>query len=335
MLHVFYSDMAELPLPDKHAFPKQKYALTRRLVQSLAERRGNPLGVTLRPGPRVTREELLRVHTPEYIDAVFTGTLTERHQRAIGFPWSEGFVQRQLHSTGATLAAARAAVYAANGPATAHASGHAGGPVIDQATWGAHLAGGTHHAFADRGQGFCVFNDVAVAIRTLRAEGRIDGALVIDCDVHQGNGTAALFRDDPRVFTFSIHGAKNFPLKKEASDLDVPLPDGCGDEEYLRLLGPALDRVFAARHAVGGGRAAIFYLAGADPFVSDKYGRMKLTKPGLRERDRRVLTRCRAAGLPTTVVLGGGYARDVNDIAEIYAATIEEAAAAACGSPSG
>ena len=314
MLHVYYSDLVELPLPEKHAFPRSKYRLARERVAQLAAAEGPNLPIVLSPAPAVTQEDLLRVHTPEYIDAVITGKLTDREQRKIGFPWSEGFVERQLHSTGATLAAARAAFE------------HLGrGPLA----WGAHLAGGTHHAFADQGQGFCVFNDVAVAIHSLRNDGRLRRALVLDCDVHQGNGTARLFQDDPDVFTFSIHGAKNFPLRKEESDLDVPLEDGCGDEEYLRLLEPGLDQSFDA-----GPFDAIFYISGADPFKDDRYGRMSLTKAGLLERDRRVLSRCREAGVPTVTVMGGGYARNVSDVAEIYAATIEQAARAVADSSS-
>ncbi len=311
MLYVFYSDLVELPLPSKHAFPKGKYRLARERVERMATRSDAPLACKLAHAPAATHEELLRVHTPGYVDAVIEGRLTEQQQRVIGFPWSEGFVQRQLHSTGATLAAARATCQAFRTP---------------QPAWGAHLAGGTHHAFADRGQGFCVFNDVAVAIQALRAEGRIERALVVDCDVHQGNGTAALFREDPGVYTFSIHGARNFPLHKEPSDLDIPLDDGCGDEEYLSLLQPALEQIFGGPAPDGEPFDAVFYIGGADPFEKDRYGRMNLTKAGLRQRDRQVLMRCRESGLPTTIVMGGGYARDVNDIAEIYAATIEVAA---------
>lgn len=301
MLNVFYSDDTQMLLPAKHPFPQQKYGLLRERVAQLAE----TLRIELAPAPAATRDELLRVHTAEYIAKVFEGDLTEQEQRAIGFPWSPQFVQRSLRSIGATLAAARSMFAGVN----------------EGLTWGAHLAGGTHHAFADRGQGFCVFNDVAVAIRALQDDGKIERALVIDCDVHQGNGTAKLFEGDATVFTFSIHGAKNFPLKKEVSDLDVPLTDGCEDEAYLELLTPAIEQAFAA-----GPFDAVFYISGADPYHEDRYGRMKLTKAGLRERDRLVLTRCRVEGLPTTIVMGGGYARDVQAVAEIYAGTIEEAA---------
>ncbi|MEM9185693.1 MAG: histone deacetylase [Planctomycetota bacterium] len=300
---MYYSDGVDLPLPDKHPFPRSKYRLLRERVERLARR----LPILLAPGPDATREELLRVHTEAYVDAVFEGQLTEQQQRAIGFPWSEGFVQRSLRSTGSTLAAARWACDAAS-----------------ESNWAAHLAGGTHHAFADHGQGFCVFNDVAVAIRALQAAGVARRVLVLDCDVHQGNGTAKLFAGDDSVFTFSIHGRKNFPLKKEAGDLDIPLEDQTGDEEYLRLLTPGLERAWSA-----GPYDAVFYVAGADPFVDDRYGRMALSREGLRKRDRAVLAGCKRSGLPTVTVMGGGYARDVEAVADIYAATIEEAASLA------
>lgn len=326
LLFTFYSDGVDIPLPAGHPFPHTKYRLLRERVERLAER----LPVVLAPGPEATREELLRVHTPAYVDAVCEGTLDAQHQRAIGFPWSPDFVRRSLRSTGSTLAATRAALgLLQNEGSTA---GPRGGSAIERSSsekelvWGVHLAGGTHHAFADRGQGFCVFNDVAVAVRAMQHEGRIERALVIDCDVHQGNGTAKLFAGDPSVFTFSIHGAKNFPLKKEASDLDVSLDDGTGDEEYLALLEPALARAWDA-----GPFDAVFYVAGADPFVDDKYGRMRLTREGLRARDRMVLAGCRAAGPPAVTVMGGGYARDREAIADIYAATVEEAAMQAAG----
>lgn len=303
MLYVYYSDHVALPLPEKHAFPRNKYRLARERVAAVAEE----LGVELRPAPPATDEELGRVHTADYIHRVRTGGLSEQEQREIGFPWSEGFVQRSLHSNGATLAAGRA-VFAARD--------------AGRAAWGAHLAGGTHHAFADRGQGFCVFNDMAVAIRNLQAEGRFERALVLDLDVHQGNGTASLFADDPSVFTVSLHGEKNYPRVKGQSDLDVPLPDACEDAEYLARLDETLDEVL---DGVGGRFTpeAVFYIAGADPYERDRYGRMKLTKGGLRERDERVARRCRELGLPLVAAMGGGYARDVEDIAEIYAGTIE------------
>ncbi len=292
MLPVYYSDFVELPLPEKHVFPRDKYRLARELVAlSAAE-----LAIELRPAPLATDEQLLRVHTADYVRRVHAGELTAEEQRAIGFPWSPGFVERSLRSTGATIAAAD---FAAN-----------------ENAWAAHLAGGTHHASADRGQGFCVFNDIAVAIRQMQQYYKHQ-FLVLDCDVHQGNGTAEIFAGDANVFTCSIHGAKNFPLKKAVSDLDLPLDDGCDDATYLPLLNATLaeiERRFTPTF--------VFYISGADPYVDDRYGRMALTKAGLVERDRRVFTWVRERALPLVTVMGGGYARNVGDIAEIYANTI-------------
>lgn len=299
MLYAYYSDHVAMPLPEKHAFPRNKYALARERVAGFAEE----LAIELRPAPAATDAELLRVHTAEYIRRVRAGELTQQEQREIGFPWSEGFVERSLVSTGATLAAGRAVFAARDEGRTA---------------WGVHLAGGTHHAFADRGQGFCVFNDMAVAVRNLRAEGRFTRALVLDLDVHQGNGTAAIFAGDPDTFTVSLHGAKNFPRVKTTSDLDVPLPDACEDAEYLARLDETLAVVWRRFTP-----EAVFYIAGADPYREDRYGRMKLTKEGLRERDRRVAAACRERGLPVIAAMGGGYARDVDAVAEVYATTVE------------
>ncbi|MEO0531671.1 MAG: histone deacetylase [Planctomycetota bacterium] len=299
MLFAYYSDHVALPLPEKHAFPRNKYRLARTRIERFADE----LAVELRPAPAATDEELLRTHTADYVRRVRQGELTEKEQREIGFPWSEGFVERSLHSTGATLAAGRA-VYAARERGIA--------------AWGVHTAGGTHHAFADRGQGFCVFNDVAVAINNLRAEGRFKRAVVLDLDVHQGNGTAALFADDADMFTVSLHGAKNYPRVKEKSDLDVPLPDGCEDAEYLDQLETTLHTIWQRFDP-----QVVFYIAGADPFEQDRYGRMMLTKEGLRRRDERVATECRERELPLITSMGGGYARDVDLVGELYAQTVE------------
>jgi acetoin utilization deacetylase AcuC-like enzyme len=209
-------------------------------------------------------------------------------------------VERSRRTSGATIAAARAAL---------------------QDGTAANLAGGTHHAFRDRGEGFCVFNDSAIAARTLQAEGLVERVLVIDCDVHQGNGTAAIFRDDPSVFTFSIHGAHNFPFAKEQSDLDIELADGTGDRDYLA----ALERGLAAALPLAAADLAI-YLAGADPYFDDRLGRLALTKQGLLNRDRMVLEACERAGVPVAVTMAGGYARDINDTVDIQFATIETAA---------
>lgn len=303
MLHIFHSHTTEILLPDKHPFPSQKYALLLERVEQLATTRASTVGspLTIGHAPAATDEEILRVHTAEYLRRVTHNLLTPAEQRAIGFPWSESFVQRARHSSGATLAAARA--------------------VVKEGGWGVHLAGGTHHASADRGQGFCVFNDVAIAVRMLQAEHALRRALIIDTDVHQGNGTAELFAADPSVYTFSIHGARNFPLKKVPSNLDVPLEDGCDDATYLRLLKPAVEQAIRESQPEW-----VFWISGADPYQEDKYGRMSLTKAGLRRRDQWIACRLRETELPVVTVMGGGYARNVEDIAEIYAATVEELA---------
>jgi acetoin utilization deacetylase AcuC-like enzyme len=297
----FYSDHFVLPLPPEHSFPMAKYRLLR-------ERLG--IEAILAPddiveAPAADWDTLRLVHTRDYVEAVRTGTLPRDAQRRIGFPWSAGMVERSRRSVGATIAAARYAL-------------------VDASATAANLAGGTHHAFADRGEGFCVFNDVAVATRLLTAEGLVRRVAIIDCDVHQGNGTAAIFRDDPDVFTFSTHGRNNYPFRKEASDLDVDWPDGTADEEYLDALEQHVTRVLA-RH----GPDLVFYLAGADPYKGDRWGRLKLTIEGLRQRDAIVFDACRACGVPVAVTMAGGYARDVDAIVTIHANTIRTAAACA------
>lgn len=255
--------------------------------------------------PPATDEDLLRVHEPGYVERVVEGRLTAAEVRRLGFPWSPQLVERSRRSVGGTLAAAR----------TALAEGCA-----------ANLAGGTHHAFADRGEGFCVFNDAAVAARALqadtRADTRVERVLILDCDVHQGNGTASIFEDDPTVFTFSLHGRRNFPFHKEKSDLDVELEDGTGDVPYLELLESALERTLAVFPA-----DLVIYLAGADPYHGDRFGRLALSREGLRRRDGMVFEACFDQDLPVAVVMAGGYAREVEAIIDIHAATLEEAAA--------
>ncbi len=289
---LFYADHYVLPLPEGHRFPMAKYArLRERLLQS-----GEFTADEFRVPEAASDEQILRVHDANYLERVASGTLSAKEQRAIGFPWSERMVERSRRSAGATIAAAREAL----------AKG-----------WSANLAGGTHHAFRDRGEGYCVFNDAAIAARALQAEMRIRRIVVIDCDVHQGNGTAAIFAGDDSVFTFSIHGAKNFPAHKEASDLDIELPDGTGDDEYLwhleRGLGEALERSRPE---------AAFYLAGADPWEHDRLGRLSLTKAGLARRDDLVLATLGARRIPVAIAMAGGYAQDVEDIVDIHAATI-------------
>jgi acetoin utilization deacetylase AcuC-like enzyme len=288
-VNVFHSDTFPLPLPPGHRFPIEKYERLRQQVQL-------EVPVRLHVAPRISEEELRLAHAADYVQRVFQGALTDREQRRIGFPWSAEFVERSRRSTGGTMAAARAAL---------------------RDGVGVHLAGGTHHAFVDSGSGYCVFNDAAVAVRTLQAESRIRRAAVIDCDVHQGNGTAAIFAGDASVFTFSIHGANNFPFRKETSDWDIPLPDDVDDPVYLDALEPALSQIMdRARPDL------VVYLAGADPYAGDRLGRLAISKRGLAERDRLVFEACRVAGVPVVVAMAGGYAKDVADTVEIQTRTV-------------
>ena len=300
-MRAFHSDHYVLPLPPGHRFPMGKYGL-------LCERVAAHLpGVTLTEAPAASDGELALAHSPRYVHAVVEGLLGPAEQREIGFPWSPRMVERARRSVGATIAAAR----------TALAEGV-----------GVNLAGGTHHASADKGGGYCVFNDVAVAARLMQAEWhrvhrRLLRVAVIDLDVHQGNGTAAIFRDDPTVFTLSIHGAKNFPFRKEPGDLDVDLPDGTRDEAYLAALDEALAELWRRHGDAPPG--LVFYLAGADPHEGDRLGRLKLSAAGLAERDRRVLTALRLRGIPVALSMAGGYGRVIDDTVAIQFATVDEA----------
>lgn len=295
-LQAFYCDHFVLPLPEGHRFPMAKYARLRaRVVEE-----GIIAPDDLHVPDAASRAHLCLVHDPAYVDSVFEGTLSRDAQRRIGFPWSPGMVERSRRSVGATIAAARVALV--EGTAV-------------------NLAGGTHHAFADRGEGYCVFNDIAVAARVLQAAGQISQAVVVDCDVHQGNGTAAIFRGDPSVFTLSIHGASNFPFHKEVSDLDLPLADGADDDAFVGLLAEHLDAVLDRQRP-----DLVFYLAGADPYVGDRLGKLAMTFAGLAARDALVLDTCRRRGIPVAVTMGGGYAHDVDDIVRIHTQTIREAA---------
>lgn len=295
-MRAFYCDHFVLPLPPEHRFPMAKYRLLRERV--LAE--GIVAPDRLIEPAAAEWTDLALVHTQAYLDGVATGTLPREIQRRIGFPWSEAMVERARRSVGGTIAASRVALE--DGVA-------------------ANLAGGTHHSFSDRGEGYCVFNDVAVAARVLMRDGAIRRALVVDLDVHQGNGTAAIFQDEPAVFTFSMHGASNFPFRKEVSDLDVALSDGAGDDEYLALLAQHLPAIVEAQRA-----DLVFYVAGADPYEGDRLGRLKLTMDGLRARDALVFDTCGAAGLPVALSMAGGYAADVEATVAIHAGTIREAA---------
>ena len=271
------------------------------------------LGVELVEAPLASEAELTLAHTPAYVACVIDGTLSAAEQREIGFPWSPQMAERSRRSVGASVAAARAAF--------------AGGVAVN-------LAGGTHHAFADRGSGFCVFNDVVVAARVLQAEWQQRHArplrvAVVDLDVHQGNGTAAICRDDASIYTLSLHGAKNFPFRKEPSDLDVELPDGCGDDDYLAALDGALARMWA-HHEAGPDSAAlglIFFLAGADPHEADRLGRLKLTAAGLAERDRRVFDSALQRRVPVAVSMAGGYGLVIEDTVGLQLNTLRLALA--------
>ncbi|MFN9505628.1 MAG: histone deacetylase [Rubrivivax sp.] len=308
-MQAFYSDHFVLPLPPGHSFPMGKYG---RLRERLA---ADPQGIQLREALPASDGELALAHDPAWIDAVVQGTTSPAQQREIGFPWSPRMVERARRSVGATVAAARAALFQGQGVA-------------------ANLAGGTHHAYAHKGSGYCVFNDVAVAARLMQAEWHRHApgqpllrVLVVDLDVHQGNGTAAIFRDDSSVFTFSMHGARNFPFRKEASDLDVDLPDGCADDAYLAALDEALQTV-AERCAATPPRLA-FYLAGADPHETDRLGRLKLSLAGLAERDRRVLQWLRQRGMAVAVSMAGGYGRELDTTVDVHLQTLRLARQAA------
>lgn len=310
-MKAFYSDTFVLPLPDHHRFPMAKYRLVRERL--LDERVLSPEDLSVPDA--IGWGELRLVHDAAYVDAVAAGTIAPEMLRRIGFPWSPMMVERARRSVGATLAAARAVVAQGFSPASAGFKSCAARHGV-----AANLAGGTHHAFRDRGEGFCVFNDVAVAAAVLLRGAAIARALVVDCDVHQGNGTAAIFRGEPAVFTLSFHGENNFPFRKEASDLDVTFADGTGDEEYLSALAAHLPRVLDSHRP-----DIVFYLAGADPYEGDRLGRLKLSIAGLRARDRFVFDACRDRGVPIALTMSGGYARDVDAIVTIHCNTIREA----------
>jgi acetoin utilization deacetylase AcuC-like enzyme len=298
-MQVFHSDRFTLELPAGHRFPMSKYRLLREAV-------GRELpSIRVHEALPASDGELALVHSPDYVSAVDEGHLSPAQQREIGFPWSLRMAERARRSVGATIGAARVA--------------------LDEGL-AANLAGGTHHAFADHGSGYCVFNDVAVAARLMQAEWHrrrrtLLRVLVIDLDVHQGNGTAAIFRDDPTVFTLSLHGAKNFPVRKESSDLDVELPDGCGDADYLAALDCALAQVWRRHTKEAFGLA--FYVAGADPHEGDRLGRLKLSFEGLAERDRRVLQALQMRSIPAAVSMAGGYGRSVDDTVAAHLCTLE------------
>jgi len=291
VLHVWSSAKYTFPLPEGHRFPISKYTLLREQV--IAE--GIVPAECVHDPARISRQDLRLVHTDDYVDRFTNGALTDAEIRRLGFPWSEGLVERSYRAAGGTSEAAR------------HALDH--GIAMN-------LAGGTHHAFADHGEGFCVFNDVAISVRALQRDGRIERAAILDLDVHQGNGTNAIFAGDERVFTFSMHGARNYPFHKVAGSLDIELPDHTGDDAYLETLAETLPRVLAASRP-----DLVIYLAGADPLVTDRLGRLGLTFDGLARRDAMVIGQCQEVGLPLAITIAGGYAEPISETVRVHTAT--------------
>ncbi len=291
-LRLFYSDLYTIPLPAGHKFPMHKY-------RALREALAGDARFTFEPSPLADPATIELAHDPAYVARFLSGKLSAAEIRRIGFPWSEGLVKRTLASAGGTLAATR----------RAWTDGCSGA-----------LAGGTHHAFYAEGSGFCVFNDIAIGILWLREAGLIQRAAVVDLDVHQGDGTAAIFVDDPDVLTLSVHGEKNFPLRKQNSRRDVGLADRTGDDEYLRVVERELPAVFAFEPEV------IFFQAGVDGLATDRLGRLRLTHAGLRRRDTMVLEACRAQRIPVVITIGGGYSDPIEPTIEAHANTFRAAA---------
>ena len=293
-MKAFYSDHFVLPLPAGHRFPMSKYRLLRDAVSA----EGN---IELNEAPAATDTQILLAHSPRYLQSVIRGELTPKEQREIGFPWSLEMVERSRRSVGATLAACEAAS-------------------VDGIS--VNLAGGTHHAYRERGSGFCVFNDAAIAAKVLQKSSHPKAKIaIIDLDVHQGDGTASIFQGDPTVFTLSLHGERNYPFNKQQSSLDVPLPDGCQDEPYLEALAGALAQLKARFEP-----QFVLYLAGADPHESDRLGRLKVTKAGMAARDLMVMQYAQSQRRPMAIMMAGGYSTDVNQIVEIHLQTVRLAA---------
>jgi acetoin utilization deacetylase AcuC-like enzyme len=291
-MKIFYTDTFSIPLPANHSFPKDKYHLLRkRIIEAQIVQPGD-----LRVPEPASDEDIIRAHDPAYLNRLAKGELSAKEIRRVGLPWSAAIVQRARYSAGATIAACR----------TALKEGIA-----------VNLGGGTHHAFSDHGQGYCWLNDSVIAARVMQAEGLVRNVLIIDCDVHQGNGTAAILKDDATIFTFSIHGKNNFPYHKETSDLDVELADGTDDAAYLKALEKGLAETIQKFKA-----DLVIYLAGADPYKDDRFGRLALTKAGLVQRDRLVFEHLDQTGLPAAVTMAGGYARNVQDAVDIHFQTV-------------
>ena len=291
-MKIFYTDTFPIPLPENHSFPKSKYDLLRRRIMESQIAQHVDLKI---PRP-ATYEEIIQAHVPTYVHRLQNGELSAKEIRRVGLPWSAEIVRRARYSAGGTIEACRAAL---------------------EEGIAVNLGGGTHHAFSDHGQGYCWLNDSVIAARAIQAEGLAGNILIVDCDVHQGNGTAAIVNNDPTIFTFSIHGKNNFPYQKEKSDLDIALENGADNAVYLKALEKGLKESMDTA-----GADLVIYLAGADPYKDDRFGRLALTKNGLVERDRLVFQSCLEAGLPTAVTMAGGYARDVQDTVDIHFQTV-------------
>jgi acetoin utilization deacetylase AcuC-like enzyme len=300
-MYALSSDSYVIDLPAHHTFPIQKYRLIRE--QLLAEGTLTPEEILepmlMDPG------DIRLVHTAAYWEDLAAGTLAASAVRRLGLPWSEALIRRSRASARGTLTAARIAI-------------------SDRIA--INLAGGTHHAFQDHGEGYCVLNDIAIAIRCLQRDAWMQRMAIIDCDVHQGNGTAAIFAEEPDVYTFSMHGANNYPLVKVPGTWDIPLPDGTPDDAYLLILEEAIRKILADFRP-----GLVFYLAGVDPHERDRLGRLRLTHEGLRRRDEFVLQACREAGVPVAVTLGGGYGKDIQDSVEAHCNTVRAAKAVFAG----
>ncbi len=291
-MKAFYCDDFVLPLPDGHRFPMQKYGLLRQRV--VQEHIVAPRDMCVPPA--ATDEQILRCHDGDYVDKVKHGGLSDREIRRIGFPWSPFLVERSRRSVGATIAACLSALN--DGSAV-------------------NLAGGTHHACTDHGEGFCVFNDSAIAARDIQARGLAKRVVIVDCDVHQGNGTAQITANDPTIYTFSIHGEKNFPFRKFSSNIDIGLCDGVRDHDYIDMIEQGVSRALFASNP-----DLAIYISGADPFVGDRLGKLSISKAGLAKRDSMIMRLLQDAGLPVAVVMGGGYAKNVHDIVDIHLETV-------------
>ena len=294
-MKLFYIDTFDFPLPEGHRFPLNKYYLLRERIisEGLVPQENFCLPHA------ATDEELAKAHDAVYINRIKKGLLTTQEIRRIGFPWSAELVERSRRSCGATIEACGQAIR--------------DGVAI-------HLAGGTHHAFHNYGEGYCLFNDSVVASRVVQSEEKVERIIIIDCDVHKGNGTASILADDPSIFTFSIHGKKNFPFDNEKSDLDIPLDDNTDDAAYLKALEEGLSHAFTVTKP-----DIALYLAGADPYTTDRFGRLALTKQGLTERDKLVFDHCLGEGIPIAITMAGGYAENVNDTVDIHFQTVKTA----------